>query len=67
MTATRFVSEAREGQDEGEMYVAFEAGFVDDFVDGVGAYAGFEGGGCNVKDFACEATDFAHALSLFLI
>lgn len=49
------------------MYVAFEAGFVDDFVDGVGGYAGFEGGGCDVKDFAGEATDFAHAFSLFLV
>ncbi len=67
MTVTRFVSEAREGGDEGESYVAFEAGYVDDFVDGVGGYAGFEGGGCNVKDFAGEATDLAHAFSLFLV
>jgi len=67
MTMIRFVSEDGEGEHEGEMYVAFEAGFVDDFVDGVGANAGFEGGGCNVEDFAGEATDLAHAFSLFLV
>jgi len=52
---------------EGEMYVAFEAGFVYDLIDGVGGYAGFEGGGCNIKDFAGKATDFAHAFLLFLV
>jgi len=43
-------------------HISLDTGFMDDLVDLVGRYAGFEGSGSNVQDFSCQPADFPHLL-----
>ena len=52
----------RPGGAAGLAHISLDTGFMDDLVDLVGRYAGFEGSGGNVQDFSCQPADFPHLL-----